>query len=538
MATKTDGINRSLEKLLSEVDYAFMNTQYKPSANAIEFINFIKMVNGVEGEENKSPVIHLDMLDNAIANDNNLFVAARGTAKTTALHEYAFLYMGTYGEFFDFGNVEVAMYVSDTIDNGVKSMRKNLQFRYENSEFLQKYIPEANFTDVRWEFINLAGHKFCVRGFGANTGVRGFKEYGKRPTWCGFDDLMSDKNAESPTIVKDITNIIYKAARQAMHPKKRKVVWTGTPFNKKDPLYKAAGSKAWNTRVYPICEKFPCTREDFRGAWEDRFSYDFIKAEYESLKDAGQIDAFNQELMLKISSDEDRIVLDSDIKWYKRAHLLPAISNFNVYITTDFATSGEAKADFSTIGVFAVNHIGQWFLVDGICRRQTMDKNIDDLFRLVQQYSPLSVGIEVSGQQGGFISLLGQSMMERNCFFNLASDNNGGKPGIRPTAQKFDRFHMNVVPWFKQGVIHLPEDMQDHPLVVEMVEELQSATVGGFKSAHDDALDLLSQLTVMNAWRPSANMTEGFTGSNSQWGSPLSYGSDSEDDASINSYVV
>lgn len=235
--------NLSLEKLLNEVDYYFLNNEYKPSPEAIMFVNFIKMVNGGMGEENKSPVIHFDMIDSVNQNDEDLFVSFRGSAKTSALHEYMFLFLGTYGEFFKFGEVSVAMYISDTIDNGVKSMRKNLQFRYENSEFLQKYIPEANFTDVRWEFINISGHRFCVRGFGASTGVRGFKEYGKRPTWAGFDDLMSDKNAESPTITRDIENIVYKAARQAMHPKKRKIIWTGTPFNKKDPLYKAAGDR-------------------------------------------------------------------------------------------------------------------------------------------------------------------------------------------------------------------------------------------------------------------------------------------------------
>lgn len=238
---------KELEDLINEVDYSWLNTEYVPGIPALHFLAFIKLVNGTEGEENKSPVIHLDMIDHAATNDDNLYVSFRGSAKTTALHEYMFLYLATYGDFFDFGEVNVAMYISDTIDNGVKSMRKNLEFRYNKSEFMQKYVPEARFTDVRWEFINATGHHFVVRGFGASTGVRGFKEYGQRPTWCGYDDLMSDKNAESATITRDIKNIVYKAARQAMHPKKRKVIWTGTPFNKRDPLYEAAGSFGWNT---------------------------------------------------------------------------------------------------------------------------------------------------------------------------------------------------------------------------------------------------------------------------------------------------
>ena len=333
----------NLEELINEVDYKYLNEEYVPGIAALTFINFIKLVNGSGGEENKSPVIHMDMIDAVNEFNEDLFVSFRGSAKTSVVHEYMFLFIAVYGEFFDFGKVNVAMYISDTIDNGVKSMRKNLEFRYNNSDFLQQYVPYANFTDVRWEFRNVDGHQFCVRGFGASTGVRGFKEYGKRPTWLGLDDLMSDKNAESATIVRDIRNIVYKAARQAMHPKKRKILWTGTPFNKRDPLYAASESKAWHTKVYPICERFPCSREEFVGAWEDRFGYDFVKNEYEVLLENGEIQGFNQELMLRIVSEDDRLVQDGDIRWYNRSTLIDNRSNFNFYITTDFATSAKHK---------------------------------------------------------------------------------------------------------------------------------------------------------------------------------------------------
>jgi hypothetical protein len=39
------------------------------------------------------------------------------------------------------------IYVSDSMDNGVKSARNNIEFRYNNSEFLQEWIPHATFTD-------------------------------------------------------------------------------------------------------------------------------------------------------------------------------------------------------------------------------------------------------------------------------------------------------------------------------------------------------------------------------------------------------
>ena len=526
--------NVNLDKLLNEINYSYFNEKYVPSKEALAFITFIKLVNGEAGEENKSPVFHMDMIDNVNAHDANLFVSFRGSAKTTALHEYMILFLAVYGEFFDFGRVDVGMYISDTIDNGVKSMRKNLEFRYENSEFLKTYIPIAKFTDVRWEFMNRDGKKLCFRGFGASTGVRGFKEYGKRPTWAGFDDLMSDKNAESPTLIRDIKNIIYRAARQAMHPKKRKIIWTGTPFNQRDPLYSAAGSTGWNTKVYPICEKYPCLREEFRGAWEDRFNYDFVKNEYETLLANGEIASFNQELMLRIMSMEERLIDDSDIQWYSLVSVLKNKSAFNYYITTDFATSAETSSDYSVISVWAVNHLGQFYYVDGICRKQLMDANVDDLFTFVRKWKPQSVGIEISGQQGGFIQWLQNEMIYRNCFFNLASDTDKAtnKPGIAPSTKKMTRFNI-VVPWFKAKQFFFPVELKEGPVMIEAMNEIELVSLQGMKSKHDDFLDTISMLSRMVIWRPSEALPMEYNERNSIWEA------DVEDDLNrMESYIV
>lgn len=521
-----------LDERLNHVDYSYFSTDYRPTQFALQFVAFIKLVNGSMGEENKSPIIHYDMLDQIYLEAQrtqriqDLFVSFRGSAKTTALHEYMFLYLAVYGEIPGFGKVNVAMYVSDTMENGVKSMRKNLEFRWSNSEFLQKYLPaeyqhptkkdvngkpiiyRTSFTDIRWEFVNADGKRLAVRGFGATTGVRGFKEYGERPTWCGFDDLMSDKNAESPTIVKDIKHIIYKAARQALHPRKRMQVWTGTPFNKSDPLYEAASSKAWNTKVYPICEKYPCEKKDFRGGWEDRFPYEFVRDEYNSLLESGEIASFNQELMLRITSDEDRLVQDEDLIWYRRDKIVKQKSLYNFYITTDFATSDKAKADYSVISVWAYTNNGDWLLVDGICKRQLMNENIDQLFRYVSMYKPLGVGIEINGQQQGFVQWLDDQMITRNIFFTIVGK--GKIRGIRRTGSKIENFKL-FVPIIKAKKVWLPEELKDTAYMNELLEELRFVTGDGFKSKHDDVCDTLSMLLEMKAYKPSQELQVEYT---------------------------
>jgi predicted phage terminase large subunit-like protein len=493
---------KKVEEYLNEISYG-ADPDYVPSDFALEFINFIKLVNGAQGEENLTPVLHYRMLDQVRGQRKNIInMLFRGAAKTTLLGEYLFLYLGVYGSLPDFGKVDLALYVSDSIENGVKNMRKNLEYRWENSDFLRRYIPKIKFTDIRWEFRNVDGNVFIVKGYGAKTGVRGSKELGTRPVLAVLDDLLSDEDARSATVIESIESTVYKAINYALHTARSKIIWSGTPFNSKDPLYKAVESGAWFVNVYPVCAHFPCKKEDFRGAWEDRFTYTYVREQYDKAMKIGRIDTFNQELMLRIMSDEDRLIQTGEIKWYKHKSVTDNKSLFNFYITTDFATSEKTSADYSVISVWALNNNGDWFWVDGICKRQLMDKNIDDLFRLSQKWNPQQVGIEVSGQQGGFIQWIQSEMLNRNIYFTLATENNSSNPGIRPNTNKMQRFNI-VVPWFKLGKMYFPTEVKQGTEMREFIDEISLAATSGFKSKHDDFLDTISMLGSLRTWLPS-----------------------------------
>ena len=497
-------VSRTVESYLDDVNYADYSG-YVPSDFALKFITFLKLVNGPQGEENETPVAHFIMLDQLTNKEDKVAnLCARGFAKTSVFAEYLFLYLGVYGELPHFGKVDLALYVSDSIENGVKNLRKNIEHRWNNSDFLQKYIPEVRFTDIRLEFTNVENKKFIVKSYGAKTGVRGAKEMGQRPTLAVLDDLVSDEDARSDTVIASIEDTVYKAVSYALHPKKQKIIWSGTPFNSRDPLYKAIESGAWNVNVFPACEQFPCSKEDFRSGWPDRFTYEYIESKYDTALKVGKIDSFNQELMLRIMSDEDRLILDSDIQWYNRNTLMLNRDAFNFYITTDFATSEAATADFSVVCAWALNSNGDWFLVNGTMKRQQMDGNIDDLFTFVQEYRPESVGVEISGQQKAFISWIQEEMQRRNIYFNLAKEKGSNQLGIRPVTNKLQRFRA-MEPLFKMGKIFLPNEMKDTPFMKEALNELSLASFFGFKSKHDDFLDNVSMLGVLPTWRPSAD---------------------------------
>lgn len=870
-------IKKDVDTWLNEVSYGVLNEgHYLPSVFAIKFMNFIKLVNGAEGEQNLTPVVHLAMLDQMAGTKQRIAnLCFRGAAKTTLFFEYLVLYLAVFGEIDGFGKIEGMIYVSDSMDNGVKSARKNIEFRWQNSDFLQEWLPDAKFTDNYLEFKSKEGNLLGVKMFGAkalsldsvlylaaggtttmgdcqvgdqimgadgkptqittksevfhkpmyelvlddgrklkvgedhlnqvhvksfksaktfsthtlvektlttlellqepmfavdpkgsrrpllwvqnnqpmewsenqdllldpytvgvligdgsmnrktggsapvvltghetdwptlereipyafgkvwrdtrhpqtisrtvlgiqqfvtmhgldchgsgkrvphaflygsiaqrlallqglmdtdgtctqdgkpsfcsaskglvedvmwlsrslggearwigkgnarayqcsvrldmplfrlerklvrqrplrndkmaivaisriaeepsqciavdnaerqfvandffrthNTGLRGTKIFGKRPTLAVLDDLVSDEDAKSKAAMETIRNTVYRGVDYALHPKKRKIVFNGTPFNKGDILYEAVESGGWHVNVWPVCEVFPCSREDFRGAWEDRFDYDYVRDQYQVAIATGELASFNQELMLRITSVEDRLIQDAEIRWYSRINLLKNRHKFNFYITTDFATKAKQTSDFSVISVWAYNANGDWFWVDGICVKQLMDKTIADLFRLVQMYKPQAVGIETTGQQYAFITWIQNMMMDKNIWFTFAPGKNG-EPGIMPDTDKMSRFNL-VAPLFKAGKMYFPLEMKATSIMGEAVRELQLATNKGFKSKHDDFLDTISMLMYLVPWKPSDDAPP-VADADGVWGIESE---EASDESSMSSYIV
>lgn len=509
-AVKAELEKKSLDEWLDSVDYSDFDS-YVPSEFALMYLAFIKLVNGNEGEQNKTPVIHLKMLDKLVSGNRRIAnLCFRGAAKTTLFFEYLVLFIAVMGGIPGFGDVTGMIYVSDSMDNGVKSARKNIEFRYHASDFLQHWLPPegAKFTDAYIEFTSKDGHRLGVKMFGAKTGIRGTKIFGRRPTLAVLDDLVSDDDAKSKASMQAIKDTVYKGIDYALDPMRRMIVFNGTPFNLEDILIEAVQSGAWDVNVWPVCERFPCERHEFRGAWEDRFSYDFVLDQHNMSVLTGKVEAFMQELMLRISSEENRLVQDHDIFWYKRQELMARRENYNFYITTDFATSDKQTADDSVISVWAYNATGNWFWVDGIATQQDMGKSMDDLFRFVRMYKPQSVGVEVTGQQQGFIAWIQREMNRTDTYFNLASSEKSGAPGIRPMQNKLTRFNL-VVPWFKTQRMWFPEELKTtSKMVGKMMTQIRLATSNGLKGK-DDIIDTISMLAFLQPFAPSGDYYKG-----------------------------
>lgn len=427
----------------------------------------------------------------------------------TTLNEYVILLSASMGGLPNFGRFKYGIYVSDTIGNGIKRMRNRLDVQVSNSEFLKDIFEEVRITDERWYFRTKDGKEMVWTGHGVEKPPRGSVELRERFSVALLDDLFSDKNANSPKILQNIRHTIYSAIVYGLNPQKQKIIWSGTPFNASDPLYQAVNSTSWFSNVYPVCEKFPCSKEEFRGSWEDRFNYEYVNKMYSKAIEDKIVSSFYRELMLAIAHDEFRLVTSDMIGTASRTTILKNRDHFNFYIVTDFATKEADANDYSVAMVIAVNSIGNIYIVDGFCEKQTMLTNINELLRLAQKWKVLSVGLEVSGQQGGFLSIIEEKMMETNIYFTIAREKSQtsqryGKKGFHPVTNKLNRF-LAFYPKIEGGKLYVCKEIENTDLIIEMYEELELVTREAIKSLNDDVIDTLSMIQMMDILLPSGD---------------------------------
>ncbi len=480
---------------------------YLPIAESLKFIAFIRACNI---EDNVSPEIHYMLADKYFSKDKQVLIEAfRGSAKST-LMEWFVLYAAVMGEVVGFGEVRFIAFIGDSMDNGVKNFFRNISSKIDQSELLRSLLTVKRSTNDELELVNADGHELDIKGWGAGGNIRGVRYKNRRPDIVILDDITTNEAKTSEPVQNTINDNFYKAIVPSLHPTKYKMFFIGTPISENDLLHQLSNNKEWVVHKFPVCEEFPCEAKDFVGFWEDRFTYQAVKEKYDMLLASGKAQDFYQEYMLQITDLSTLLVEESDIKWFDPKIFMKNKHLYNFYISTDFATSSKKSADYSTIGVWAISSNDDWLLVDGQCKRQDMQTNLEELLRFVNKWKPLSVGIESSGQQGGFISILEDMMMQRNVWFQIARKRGSKEPGIRPVTDTVHRFVTGVQPRFKQKKIWFPkpELIKDKPylaaLLEEMVNELSKFTLaGGVKAlAHDDALDLLNQLSEMETFSP------------------------------------
>jgi len=578
-----EGKPLTVDDLLNNVDLRFNG--YIPSAVAFEFFSFIRLCLGEE-PENANPLAHYFLIDTIFQQDNVRFymeqrgidyegnkgrtaiMCTREFSKSTLIGTYLPLFIAWRGNIPGYGDVNYGLYIGDSMRNNVKTTMNTIEVVYLESLWLQDQFEAYRFTDEVMELVRKprtkkeiaeydkamnmgkkkeqvpgrSKRKFAMKGVGAMTGTRGTRSGLQRPQFAIFDDLVpSDAEANSEAVLSNIQSTIDSDVLQALHGAGSFAMIIGTPYNKKDPVYQRIESGAWVPVVFPICKELrvDLTEEEFEGVWEDRHSYKKVMKRYlDAIKEDKQRGVM-QELMLRISSEEDRLIPDSYMNWFSRADITAKGGEYNWYITTDFTTTGKKGSDFSGIAVWAVNSNEDWLLVDLSLKKLDLSEQYEELFRMVNRYKrfngSVTVGIETDGQQKAHIYSVQQMMAKKNEYFTLARQKGKTEPGIGSGGiKKFNRFLAGAVPKFQNGKIWFANEIKRTADMQELLQELQYTTYAGFGSGSDDGCDLITQMSMMEVYAPSAIMVNDTEYKDTMWWE------EEQDDgnAYLSSYIV
>lgn len=526
-----------LDLALDTIDLSFNG--YSPSEDALEFFVLMRMVMG-EDFEFTTPLFHywlVDLMFGNITRDHYPYskevrdtitintkriciVASRGIAKSTVVTAFYPVYCAIKGRTPDGMRTEFHLLVAASQQGGGRVMAKAIQSLCEDSIFCQNYFESMRFTETESEFIRKGEGKvknrvFLARYIGIGGGIRGVRSNigAERPDHIIFDDvILNSDTAYSDTIMSSLRTTIKADAVNALKGGGRgKIFSVATPFHLLDPVIEMLTSGAYTPVAIPICEKIyeGMPRHEFKGAWESMHPYDSVTEQYENAIASNATREFNQERMLRISSDEDRMIQDGMIEWYSRKTLLKDIGAYSIYITTDFTTTSEAKSDFSAMAVWALNSNRDIFLVDLCVRRQGIGEQYEELFRMVNFWSShgksVEVGVEVDGQQKAHIFALKEMMLKRSEWFTFARQKGAkfGSEGINSKStggNKHQRFRM-MLPLFQNAKIHFPYELEDTPDMKEALTQLKYTTWEAF-GGHDDFCDVVSQLGMIEIIYP------------------------------------
>jgi len=527
----------SVNDLLDAVDYSFPG--YIPSVDAFNFINFMQLVLG-EPPENKNSLAHYFMMDvifghvnvweyygyqSDIARPKYFAVMChREFSKSVLLGSMLTLYMAYHGSLPGFGKVNFGGYIGNSVRGGVRQNMQTIAGVYKDSDYLQDKFESVHFTDMAVKFVRhpkknekgvitkreaKEGHRtFVMEGYGAMAGPRGSRDGLVRPQFFIIDDVIKNAaDARSDVILGNVKQMIEEDIGYALSTSNAFCIYIGTPFNLRDPLMNALIDGTWTPIVFPIAEKISLdiTKEEFKGSWEDRHTYEKVMVKYKTAVHKGTLAAFMQEMMLRVASEEDRVIKDSMLNnTFSRSDVIANGRLYNWYITTDFTTTGSKSSDYSAMAVWAVNNNGDYMLVDIVVQKLELKDQYMKLLDLVRRYKPMTgyinVGIETSGQQKAHIFALKELMAKHNTYFTIAFQKGKNTEGIMRTSQDGNKFEyfMRVVPLFQLGKIWFAREIMDTADFQELLTELTYVTHLGFGAKHDDALDIVSQLNELN----------------------------------------
>lgn len=481
------------------------NNEYIPSKETIKFFTWMNMF---FEEDNRPAEAHFQLIDHVMTNHQFKGIqASRGLSKTTLADVYLTIYYAYLGRKPGLGRIHYGLIISDTLSQ-VQAILEHMLFLVDDNEKLKQHLKVTKSRkgdDPIISFENAKGDVTFIRGRGAGQKVRGVKSpEGKRPNYILIDDLENDENVESKDSREKLKGWFFNALMPSVDPNGFEITIIGTPLHEDSVLSNLTDSKEWKFIMLPAAEEYPVQPGNkLESAWSDRFTPEFLNRMVQSYTDVGRRNAFFQEYMLETVSKENQLFDLDTLNYWDEEEYGDKVKGLQFYISVDLAISEESYADYTAITVVGVNRTNNWFVLHLDYGRYTPDATIQKIMSLARMYKDSTLVIEKGTLYLGIKKNLQHEMLAKNTFFQIKEVTRGkSKLSVIKTLEP----RMNI------GKLWLPKNAYKKQ-VEELKHQMSLVTHDGIKAKHDDLLDTLGQLGLVDligsdVMDPSENLKE------------------------------
>jgi hypothetical protein len=422
----------------------------------------------------QTPSFHTDIVNLWYSSAPRVLVEAfRGGAKST-LAEEAICIMACLRMFRN------GLILGETFERAVERL-KAIKHEFEENDFIAELFGDMVGTTWTESKIVLT-NGIALQAVGRGQSLRGVKHLDARPDLAFFDDIENEESVATPEARDKTMRWVMSVVLPALDPKHR-MRMNGTPLDPEAVLVQLSRDKAWVHRKFPIKHKDP--EGDWQPTWPDRFPLAMVDALEGDYKRLGLANQFAQEYMCQAEDPATKQFTADMFRVKPRVHDWQA-----TYAMYDPART--IKTSSATTGVVVFSWLANRLVIwDAYGHRWKPDEIIADMFRVDDEFRPITIGVERDGLEEFMLQPLRQEQLRRGYAIPI-------RPMKAPRG-KID-FIKGLQPFFKAGEVEFVKDLPD------LKAQLLSFPTGD--------IDVPNALAYAMMLRPGQPIYEGFSTAN------------------------
>lgn len=321
----------------------------------------------------------------------------------------------------------------------------------------------------------------CIQAYGREQSLRGVKHLDQRPDLLFFDDLEDADSVATPEARKKLSDRFFAVVLPALAPPaERRIRGAGTPLDPDCLLEHLARDERWHARRVPIKYRDASTG-DWCATWPGRFPLKEIDKIETELRDHGKSTLFMQEYMCQAEDQAQKTFRASMFR------IEPTVRTWHaVFAMVDPARTVKARS--ATTGVAIWSWVNRRLVIwDAYGQRWRPDEIVADLFRINDEYGPVTIGVEEDGLNEFILQPVRQEQVKRGYAIPFKA--------LRAPKGKID-FIKGLQPFFNAGEVIWAKELPD------LRSQLLSFPTGD--------IDVPNALAYALRLRPGTPMYDGF----------------------------